>query len=274
MGLIAVYPAAIAFYLLSCAVPFLLLLFWSLGHIFPSDAALPTLSRYIQDWLPPAGPARQGALFGPEMFASMILAVREKRQVFGLMGWGILVVAAASLMNTLRLTLNAVLGARSPRSRLQAQLRDLLVFGFVGGAVLLAVTLLWSLSTFGPAALARLGPDAQFLHPAFMTGLAVVCLAFNVPLLYGLYRFLPDQRPSPRAAFAAALSFAALWELARRLLGWYLARTAARYSLVYGASAAFMLAGIWLYYCAVLFTLCAALGAAYDRSFREEAANP
>lgn len=239
-----IFPSAVAFHLLACAVPFLLVLFAAFGHVVSREEAYRTVTRMVAERLPAAAPAIDDVLRG---------AARASRTA-GAVGLATLLMTAMGLMRTLRAALNHAFAVEELHHPLKARLYDLLLIGLLGEAVLLAAVGLW-----GVLALPLPFPGAIRL------GLRAAAWAFNLALIYGLYLLLPDRRPSQRTALTAAAAFAVLWEAARALMGWYLGHAFRNYSLVWGAAAAMVAAGVWLYYSAVLFIFCAAVGSACDR---------
>ncbi|MCD6502441.1 YihY/virulence factor BrkB family protein, partial [bacterium] len=71
-----------------------------------------------------------------------------------------------------------------------------------------------------------------------------------------------------RAAFGGAVLGAVLWEISRRLFGWYLSSIAI-YSKLYGALGAFLAASIWIFYSANIFII----GAEYAAILNEHRKN-
>ncbi|MNT92522.1 hypothetical protein D3C72_2338230 [compost metagenome] len=79
-----------------------------------------------------------------------------------------------------------------------------------------------------------------------------------------MYRFLPSQRVSvAQIALGAAVS-TVLWEILRRLFGWYLA-TFSRFDDIYGPATSVIVFLLWLYFSAIVFLLGAEVAWVYGQ---------
>ncbi len=100
----------------------------------------------------------------------------------------------------------------------------------------------------------------------------VVAFAFSVSVFYIVYRHASPRRLPRQAALVGSVFSAALFEVAKRLYGWYLHNVAAvsRFSTDanLGAIGLFVL---WLYYTALVFLLGAVVAETLDLSSRQRA---
>ena len=177
----------------------------------------------------------------------------------GTAGLVFLLLAALALMLTIDRTLNNIW--RVSLSRPMAQ----------------RVLVYWAAATLGPLVLGvSLSATSRAISASQglvgeMSGsvgviVAVVQFALLAVALAGLFHYVPNTHVRWRHALAGGISAAAGIELAKRLLGWYLAQVPT-YSLVYGAFAVVPILLIWIYLAWVI-VLLGAVVAAYAPSLR------
>jgi membrane protein len=179
----------------------------------------------------------------PETIAKPVLAAltqfASKANRLGSVGLALLVLTALALMLTIDRTLNGIWRVREPRPIAQ---RVLVYWASATlGPLLLGVSL--SLTSYVlsasrglvggvPGGISLLLNTVEFI--LFAAGLA------------GLFHYVPNTHVRWRHAIAGGLFAAAGFEVAKRLLGWYL-RQVPTYSVVYGAFAAVPIFLIWIY---------------------------
>ncbi len=112
----------------------------------------------------------------------------------------------------------------------------------------------------------------------FVTGLGQILtqfttFAFGVSLFYLVYRHASPQRLPRVAALAGAVFVALLFEVAKRLYGWYLVHMAVvnRFSAD-ASTAAALLFVVWMYYTALVFLVGAVVGETWDLLGRQKRA--
>jgi membrane protein len=124
----------------------------------------------------------------------------------------------------------------------------------IGGAMLAVAILYWlllAILTFEIPLLGVKPQDIPGVVPVLMNLLPIVIVMLS---LMALYRYLPAHRvPFGQIALGAGVS-AVLWEILRRLFGWYLS-TFGRFDEVYGPATSVIVFLLWLYLSAVLFLL-------------------
>jgi YihY family inner membrane protein len=101
----------------------------------------------------------------------------------------------------------------------------------------------------------------------------VVAFVFSASLFYVVYRHASPRRLPRRAALAGSLFTALLFEVAKRLYGWYLHSLAVvdRFSADANLGAVILFVG-WLYYTALVFLLGAVVAETWDLLGRQRAA--
>jgi membrane protein len=205
--------------------------------------------RALQDYflknLVPDGIARP-VLRGLTDFAA-------KARGMGALGLALLVVTALALLLTIDRTLNAIWRVRKPRS--------------LGQRVLVY----WAAITLGPLALGMsltatsLAVSASRGWVAALPGgvsLLLELLQFGVLALAaaGLYHYVPNTAVRWRHALAGGVFVSLAFEVAKRLLAWYL-DSVPGYSAVYGTFAAVPILLLWVYLVWVIVLLGAVIAA-------------
>ncbi len=199
---------------------------------FPMFASFEeALQKYFLQTLVPDSIARQ-VMTALTQFAA-------KAQGVGSVGLMLLLLAALALMLTIDRTLNAIWRVRMPRSMAQR----VLVYWAAATLGPLAMGVSLSLTSYAISASKGLvgvmpGGVALLLH--------VIEFGLLVASLTGLFHYVPNTHVRWRHALAGGVSSAVGIELAKRLLGWYLA-TVPTYSMVYGAFATVPIFLIWIY---------------------------
>jgi membrane protein len=193
----------------------------------------------------------------PENIASQVLRelTRFAAQAKGVgsIGLVLLFFTALALMLTIDRTLNGIWRVRKPRPIAQR----VLVYWAAAtlGPLLLGASL--SLTSYAISAskglVSVLPGGLSFLLDAFEFALLAAGLA-------GLFHYVPNTHVRWRHALAGGVSSTIGFELAKKLLGWYLA-TVPTYSVVYGALAAVPIFLIWMYLAWVIVLLGAVIAA-------------
>ena len=199
----------------------------------------------------------------PENIAKPVLEALTqfagKANQLGTVGLVLLVLAALALMLTIDRTLNAIWRVRTPRPIAQR------------------VLVYWAAATLGPLVLgislsltsyALSASNGLVGGPGGGVRLLLGPIEFSVLAagLAGLFHYVPNTHVRWRHAVAGGLFAAAGFEVAKKLLGWYLAQVPT-YSMVYGAFSFVPILLIWIYLAWVI-VLLGAVVAAYAPSLR------
>ena len=193
------------------------------------------LQQALQQWLADS--------LIPEPIAKQVMGYltqfAAKSSRLGLAGIGVLLVTAISLILTIDRTLNAIWRVRRARPLAQR------------------VLVYWGVLTLGPLLLAGSLALTSFIVSAstgwvasLSGGLGVLLNIFQFALIVcgmaALYRYVPNTEVKWNHAFSGGVFVALGLELAKRVLGWYLANVPA-YSAVYGAFASAPILLLWVY---------------------------
>jgi len=106
----------------------------------------------------------------------------------------------------------------------------------------------------------------------FALGLAL-SLLLNTLVFALLFKFLPDTVVYWRDVWLGAVATALVWELAKYILGWYIARSGKTYS-AYGAVGTVLILMVWIYFSSQILYLGAEFTEAYSRRHGSRAAHP
>ena len=213
---------------------------------FPMFASFQdSLQRYFLQTLVPADIAT------PVLKALTTFASKAKG--VGSVGLVLLFLAALALMLTIDRTLNAIWRVRTPRPIAQR----VLVYWAAAtlGPLVLGVSL--SLTSYALSA-------SQGLVGVMPGGVSLLLGMLEFLLLAaalaGLFHYVPNTHVRWRHALAGGMFAALGFELAKKLLSWYL-QTVPTYTVIYGALAAVPIFLIWIYFGWVIVLLGAVIAA-------------
>jgi membrane protein len=199
----------------------------------------------------------------PDSIAKPVLAAltqfAAKSNRLGTVGLVFLVVTALALMLTIDRTLNAIWRVRTPRPIAQR------------------VLVYWSAATLGPLLLgvslsltAYVISATQGVVGALPGGVSVLLNLVEFSLLAagmaGLFHYVPNTHVRWRHAIAGGIFVAAGFEVAKKLLAWYL-RQVPSFDVVYGGFATLPIFLVWIYLSWVI-VLLGAVVAAYAPSLK------
>lgn len=251
---LGITASSLTFTTLTSLVP-LVTVMLALFSAFPMFSTFQgALEKYFLQALVPDSIAR------PVLSALTQFANKSNR--LGAAGLVVLLVTALALMLTIDRTLNAIWRVRTPRPIAQ---RVLVYWGAVTlGPLLLGVSL--SITSYAISASKGIVGSLPGGVSLLLQMLEFALLAFGVA---GLFRFVPNTHVRWPHALAGGVFVAIGFELAKRLLGWYL-RSVPSYAIVYGAFATVPIFLVWIYLSWVI-VLLGAVVAAYAPSLRMHA---
>ena len=241
--------AAIAFFSLLSAVPFMFLGLAILGEVLgmprARDAIHEALLQFLQE---------------DRVVESLDRLARAHTAMAGLGTVG-LIWAAAQVFIHLEIALDVAWRSEAGRHFLVSRMLAF-VMTIVAGLMLLAATLTtWLLD--GLRALAReLLPATgsswiwSGAHQALPFALTLVAFA-------GLYKVMPNARVRPSAAWVGAMAGALMWEALKWLFALYL-KQLPHLEPLYGSLGGLIAVFVWIYYSSVALVLGAEIGAIYQ----------
>lgn len=254
-----VRAAGLAFGILLCSIPWMLLLISASGFFLSTADSMEFVQTNLVRMIPIPGFEDQ---IGDEIDARLrdVVAYRQTSGIVGVLGvlW-----ISTFLFGMARDTLSAVFHARG-RGRGQVligKLRDLRVLAIMGVLFVLSVSA--GAALYGMRRFVRTVADGFFDIPwlrgvgPILTGIALVWILF-----LALYRFLPMRRIEWDTLVLSATVATAAWEIARVAFGVYISEIT-NVTLVFGAVGFFAALALWLYYLCIVFVCAAIVGQLY-----------
>jgi membrane protein len=243
--------ASISFFFLLSFLPLMCLLLYGFGHI----------RRYDQSSLELLRDAVQ--TFFPALDISHLDLSHEVLRLSSQIGvqWAVLAAFAWAAMQVFReldFAVNKVFETEKKRHPIGSTILSIALLGlaqFVFVASYVVTRVLDTMASTAPRT-AELGRFVAAARGIVLGRLLPFVMVLGIVTM--LYRFLPRMRPRWRRAFAGALLFTLLWELAKDFFALYVLRFS-RYGQLYGSLLAVVLAMLWAYYSAAIFLFCAAV---------------
>jgi membrane protein len=238
--------AAIAFYTVTSIAPVLLIVIAIAGLVFGQEAAENAIVTQLSDLIGP-----QAA----EILQSAVASVASKSSgtIATIVGVITLMVTASGVFAEMQSTLNAIWKAEPTAmtvSRLiRARAASLGLIAALGLLLIVSLAVSAALTAFGHY-LDSILPLGELLFPAmnFLVSLLPISLLFGA-----IYKVLPDRHLEWRDVVVGAVVTAALFNIGKSLIGWYIGSTAVASS--YGAAGALIILLLWVYYSIQLFLL-------------------
>jgi membrane protein len=247
--------SGLAFSLIVCLVPLILILFSVVGILLERPAISREISSYIDQLIPYQDYADQVK----DIVFARVHEFRLHRTLAGVLGLLGLFLASTGLFSAMRTILNRVYKVKHPLAILRGKLRDFWLVILVLAYFILALTVLPFLSVGLEYArrLDILGVlETRFIQEFLLHIVTFVMTAF----IYGLiYYTVPQTKPSKRLIIVSAVAAAVLWEIAKQAFAFYLGE-AVIIKRIYGAYIFFVASAFWIYYSAIVFILGAEIG--------------
>jgi membrane protein len=245
--------SGIAFNLLLCTIPLLVLIVSLVSGLLDVDKTKDTVEAALVQFFPKNTEASS-------LIAGVIAELGAIFNYSSIAGWiaGIaLLWLSSALFSSLRTGLNAIFHIPTPKFFVLYKLKDM-AFTIITVVLILVVTLLSPLLTL----------IEQYWRSAVQVDNTGIIFGFTVQaaslvstfaLFLALYKLVPNRRLPWPIVFMSTGFAVGLWELARTLFSWYV-NSAANFSKFYGGYVALASFALWLYYSAFIFLLSAELG--------------
>lgn len=238
--------AAIAFYTITSIAPVLLIVIAIAGLVFGQEAAEGAIVTQLSDLMgPQTAEVLQSAVASAASKSSGTLAT--------IVGVITLMVTASGVFGEMQSTLNAMWKAEPTAmtvSRLiRARAVSLSLIAALGLLLIISLAVSAALTAFGNY-LGSILPFGELLFPTmhFLVSLLPISVLFAA-----IYKVLPDRRLEWRDVVVGAVVTAALFNIGKSLIGWYIGSSAVASS--YGAAGALIVLLLWVYYSIQLFLL-------------------
>jgi membrane protein len=232
--------SGIAFALLLCLIPLLLLVLALIGtYLFSDQEVLNHISEYLKDMFPSLDPK----------IRKNILEIVRDRRIVGILGIGGLLWTSTWVFSSLSSALNIIFRVEKGRSLLRGKAVDLFML-FLAGTLLLVSMVLSSVITLFQGYLFKFPLGIGFIFQPFLKYLIPFFLTFCMFFL--IYIIAPNKRIQSGIALKATFLASILWEAAKHLFGWYILHLG-RFSVLYGSLATLPLFLLWIYYTSAIF---------------------
>jgi membrane protein len=236
------HSSAIAFNLLICFVPFLLLLLSLVGtYLYSSREVLAHIRHYLETVAPSLDPK----------IMRNILQITQTRNIVGMLGIGGLLWTSTWVFGSLRIALNVIFQMEEGRSMVKGKAIDLFMIFLAGIALLMSMTLTSGMSLLQSYRL----PGAISLAPLIQW-----ILKYPIPffltfwMFFWIYEIIPRKKVKIGPALKAALFSSLLWEVAKQLFEWYVLHVG-KFSVVYGSLGTITILFLWIYYSSAILLL-------------------
>jgi len=248
--------AALAYYSVFSLGPLLLIVISIAGFAFGEDAVRGTLTGEVRNLL--------GAE-GGQIVETMLkgAASREASSVTALVGFGLLIATALTVVVQLKEALNTVWDvppAENSSATVVSYVRTylmsllgVLALGFLLIASLVLSTTLSALSSWA-------GPATSGTHFWEWTNTVVSVLVLSV-LFAMLYKWFPDVDVRWSDVWPGAVAAAVMFEIGKLAIAWYVGRQGLQST--YGAAASIVILLLWVYFSALIVLLGAEISHAY-----------
>ncbi|MDZ7344819.1 MAG: YihY/virulence factor BrkB family protein [candidate division KSB1 bacterium] len=259
---IFLFAGGLAFSIIVCIVPFLLILFALMGTILKAGAIQQQIGLFIETMIPYPSYAD----FVKATLTSRIEEVIAFKKMAGYTGVIGLLFAASGLFSSMRTVLNRIYNVHVDLHAVIGKLRDI--------GMIFVVLIFFLLSIFVLPLLDVLEDyvgRVESLQPfRFITMrdsfFSLFSYTVMFTLFFFLYSFIPSQRLDKKVTALSAWWATALWGIASEAFGYYITHLAS-IRRIYGTYALMVVVIIWLYYTSLVFILGAEIGQLYRERY-------
>jgi membrane protein len=251
------FGGGLAFSIIICMVPFVLIIFYLLGRVLESATVSQQIDLFIDTMIPYVQYSNRVKLI-LHTRADEVIAYKNIAGYVGVVG---LLFAASGLFSSMRTSLNRIFDTEGP-SIYVAKLRDL------GMVVLVIIFIMLATAVFPVLEIVKDSADKiEILNRFQLTGaqgkfyFAGSLLTIFV-LFFTLYNLIPNKRLGFKTPAVGAFWAALLWVAAKEIFGYYITNIASL-KRIYGTYMLFAVITFWLYYSSVVFLLGAQIAQLY-----------
>lgn len=260
----AFLASGLAFDLILCILPFLLVLLSISGYVLESSEQLhQDILAFLERALPVTLTELQHNL---QQFI-------KDRKIIGAVGLISLLLAASRVFSGIRTVIEITFRQKLQFNYFTGKLFDIGMVVLTSALLFLSLGFSYVLSDLQnwlTSWLSERGYDFSRLNNFIALALA---FAASEVMFFLVYRLPLERRVPTRIVLTMALLVAALWELAKWLFGLYLANLG-RFDALYGSFGVLVILVLWIYYSAVIFVAGAELGSAWYDLRQPPAAKP
>lgn len=252
--------AGIAFNVLLCIIPLLLLVSSILGSFLNSSEIA---EQNIDKFLSRALPNEPQAIAVRNLIFRIVSDFVQFRRSMGLFGVLALIYTSTSLFSSVRSALHKIFRVTTTTGIFLSQLKDLILVLALGCLFVSINALNWIYTILSKYSMEIFGPsivELQSTLPDFLAQSTSIIL--TVLMAFLAYRFIPFYGTTTRSSLISAVATTLLWKVAGVLFTWYLT-TFQPFRQIYGAYAFVLVAMLWVYCSSIVFVLGGAVGGLY-----------
>ncbi len=248
--------SGIAFNLLICLIPLILIIFAMAGYTFSSSSELwDNAVLYLQSLIPVSS----------ERIINNTQRLINDRQWIGILGLGGMAFTATRLFASLRTVLDRVFEARHTRGIIHGKLFDFMILVLI--ATLLAA------ANFSLALLPNLLRENILFNnqlfsitPLLKSKTLVIIFAFllNSAFFFLTYRFFPSRSVRTDTCLIATSIAVTVFEASKYLYGYFILMYG-EFNRIYGTLAAIVALIVWFYISSLVYVLAAEIGFIHEQ---------
>lgn len=262
--------SAITFNLFICAIPFVLILMSIIGYVLSVDEAFNEIVRYGREFFPSFTYETQNndVFRGAVTIETLLRPLVGARQIFGIVGIVILLFFTQGLLHSLKHVLFEIFDIEERKHPVLEAIYNFFGFGLIG-----TVFLFFSLATSFVSLLNLSQLHVPFTDMVIQLPWIYDLLNFVLPIfltffvMYVVFRFGSERKIQPKVALMAGITYTALFEIAKFMLGTYLQYAFTSYRYFYQGYTIVIIIGIWTFYTAILFVITSILARAYRDTY-------
>ena len=248
--------SGIAFNLLICLIPLILIIFAMAGYSFSSSAELwDNAVLYLQSLIPVSS----------ESIINNTQRLISDRQLIGLIGLAGIALTATRLFASLRTVLDRVFEAKHTRGIIHGKIFDFMIL------VLIATLLVIANFTFAflPTVLREnvlFNNQIFSIAPLIRSKTVAIVLTFllNAAFFFLSYRFFPSRSVRSDTCVIATSIAVTVFEVSKYLYGYFILMYG-EFNRIYGTLAAIVALIVWFYISSLVYVLAAEIGFIHEQ---------
>jgi membrane protein len=252
------FGGGLAFSLFTCIIPFLLIIFSLLGMILAASSVENQIHTFINTIIP----YKAYADYAEKIIFSRIAEVVEYKSIAGYIGGFGLLFAASGLFSSMRTILNNIFGGSDTVHPVIGKLRDFIMVIMVILFLLLSMIILPAIDVIKNITYRFEVFNYLVLSSFEHAAISLVSYFTIFFLFYIFYTFIPYAKLGRKVPMISAFWAATLWEIAKRLFGYYINHLATL-TKIYGTYTLIVVLAFWIYYTSVIFIIGAEIGQLY-----------
>lgn len=242
--------AGIAFNILIYLIPLMLFAIYLIGRFYDPTKLSVIIESALRNFLPPTASTR-------ELIHTVITEVQmifDSSSIVGIIGIIGLLWISSLLVNSIRLSFNAVFHQQTTKIFIIYRLKDILLT-FVLAVLIMVYSYVLPVVTFLVGEIRNNLPSGLewLMSSSLLLGFSVISSGV---LFYIIYRFVPNRRLPNFIINVSTLICVLAIELSRHLFAWYITRLS-NYGKFYGTYAVLVSLAVWIYYSALILLLSA-----------------